>query len=257
MKTIVRNNMRRYLRLTAFAMIALLVTTINQSCTDLDEELFDSVTPENFFKSQEEFISALGAAYTQFSDYASNDPFAIDELMTDEGVYPTRGQDWDDGGVLRRAHLHSYGFEDGHFNGGWNFGFGGVNTANRLIYQFQSLVESGEVEQAAADEIADRHSGEVAGQDRGDGLGGVAEDQHQLPGPDDLVRQTGSAGQHEDRDDRRLVAPHVHSPVAEFRRTLPAGHGTSPARWYPPARVCPPQTAAATSENRTARAPSS
>lgn len=151
MKTIVRNNMRRSLRLIAVAIFALLVTTFNQSCTNLDEELFDSVTPENFFKSQEEFISALGAAYTTFADYAANDPFALDELMTDEGVYPTRGQDWDDGGTMRRAHLHSYGTEDAYINGGWNFGFGGVNTANRLIFQFQSLVESGDVEQAAAD----------------------------------------------------------------------------------------------------------
>ncbi len=115
MKTIVRNNMRRSLRLIAVAIFALLVTTFNQSCTNLDEELYDSVTPENFFKTQEEFISALGAAYTQFADYASNDPFALDELMTDEGVYPTRGQDWDDGGTLRRAHLHAYGLEDGTF----------------------------------------------------------------------------------------------------------------------------------------------
>jgi len=151
MKTIVRNNMRRSLRLITVAIIALIVTTFNQSCTNLDEELYDSVTPENFFKTQEEFISALGAAYTQFADWASNDPFNLDELMTDEGAYPTRGQDWDDGGLLRRAHLHSYNNEDGHFNGGWNFGFGGVNTANRLIFQFQSLVESGDVDQAAAD----------------------------------------------------------------------------------------------------------
>lgn len=143
--------MRRSLRLITAAIIALMVTTFNQSCTNLDEELYDSVTPENFFKTQEEFISALGAAYTQFADWASNDPFNLDELMTDEGAYPTRGQDWDDGGLLRRAHLHSYNNEDGHFNGGWNFGFGGVNTANRLIYQFQTLVQSGDVDQAAAD----------------------------------------------------------------------------------------------------------
>jgi hypothetical protein len=151
MKTIIRNNMRRSLRLITAALIALMVTTFNQSCTNLDEELYDSVTPENFFKTQEEFISALGAAYTQFSSWATEDPFNLDELMTDEGAYPTRGQDWDDGGLLRRAHLHSYNNEDGHFNGGWNFAFGGVNTANRLIYQFQTLVQSGDVDQAAAD----------------------------------------------------------------------------------------------------------
>jgi len=151
MKTIVRHNLERYLLLIRVALFALLVTTLNQSCTNLDEELFDSVTPANFFKTEEEFISALGAAYTQFADFASNDPWSLHEIMTDEIVVPTRGQDWDDGGTLRRAHLHSYNTEDGYFNGGWNFGFGGVNTANRLIYQFQSLVESGQVDQASAD----------------------------------------------------------------------------------------------------------
>jgi starch-binding outer membrane protein, SusD/RagB family len=151
MKTIVRNNMRRSLRLITVAMIALLVTTFNQSCTNLDEELYDSVTPDNFFKTQEEFISALGAAYTAFRDFGSGDIWKLHEIYTDEMVVPTRGQDWDDGGVLRRAHLHSYNQEDGFMNGGWNFGFGGVNTANRLIYQFQTLVESGQVDQAAAD----------------------------------------------------------------------------------------------------------
>jgi starch-binding outer membrane protein, SusD/RagB family len=151
MKTIVRNNMRRSLRLIAFACIAMLATTLNQSCTNLDEKLYDSVTPDNFFKTEEEFISALGAAYTRFADYASADPFYLNEIMSDEGVFPTRGQDWDDGGTLRRAHLHSYNKEEAYFNGAWNFGFGGVNTANRLIYQFQSLVESGAVDQDRAD----------------------------------------------------------------------------------------------------------
>lgn len=151
MKTKIRHNLRRCLLLIHTTLFAFLVTSLNQSCTNLDEELFDSVTPDNFFKTEEEFISALGSAYTQFADYASNDPWSLHEIMTDEIVVPTRGQDWDDGGTLRRAHLHSYNDEEGYFNGGWNFGFGGVNTANRLIYQFQTLVESGQVEQEKAD----------------------------------------------------------------------------------------------------------
>jgi len=51
----------------------------------------------------------------------------------------------------RRLHLHSWTFEDGWLNGAWDFGFGGVNTSNRLIFQFQSLVDDGQVEQATAD----------------------------------------------------------------------------------------------------------
>jgi starch-binding outer membrane protein, SusD/RagB family len=152
MKTIVRNNMRRSLRLIAFASIAMLATTLNQSCTNLDEELYDSVTPANFFKTQEEFISALGAAYTRFGDWATSDgTMALQEVTTDEMVVPTRGQDWDDGGNWRRLHLHSWTREDYQMANGWDFGFSGVNTANRLIYQFQTLVESGQVEQEAAD----------------------------------------------------------------------------------------------------------
>jgi tetratricopeptide (TPR) repeat protein len=151
MKTIVRNNIKRYGMLVKATLLTLVLSAFSQSCTNLDEELFDTVTPDNFFKTEEEIVSALGAVYTQFGDYASNDPWSLHEIMTDEGVYPTRGQDWDDGGTLRRAHLHSYNQEEAYFNGGWNFGFGGVNTANRLIFQFQSLVDGGQVEQSVAD----------------------------------------------------------------------------------------------------------
>ena len=152
MKTIIRNNMRRSLRLITVGIIALFATTFNQSCTNLDEELYDSVTPANFFTTQEEFISALGAAYTRFADWATSDgTMALQETTTDEMVVPTRGQDWDDGGNWRRLHLHSWTREDYQMANGWDFGFAGVNTANRLIYQFQTLVTSGQVSQAAAD----------------------------------------------------------------------------------------------------------
>ena len=72
-------------------------------------------------------------------------------ISSDEMVVPTRGQDWDDGGAWRRLSLHAYTREDGVMNGGWNFGFNGVNTANRLIYQFQLLVDDGAIEASVAD----------------------------------------------------------------------------------------------------------
>lgn len=144
--------MKKSLFLIRALMIALIVAAFNQGCTNLDEELFSEVTPANFFNNEEEFISALGGAYTRFGDWASSDgTLALQTVTTDEMVVPTRGQDWDDGGNWRRLHLHSWTFEDYQMNNGWDFGFNGVNTANRLIYQFQSLVEGGQVEQAAAD----------------------------------------------------------------------------------------------------------
>jgi starch-binding outer membrane protein, SusD/RagB family len=151
MKTIVRNNMKKSLLLIKVTVVALLVTALSQSCTKLDETLYSEVTPDNFFKSEKEFVSALGAAYTQFGSYASGDVYDLQEVTTDEMVVPTRGSDWDDGGNWRRLHLHSWTYEIGYVDGAWNFCYSGVNTANRLIYQFTSLVSSGQVSQEAAD----------------------------------------------------------------------------------------------------------
>lgn len=151
MKTKNLNKMKKSLLQISIVMIVLIMAGFNQSCTDLDEELYGEVTSENFFQTEEEFISALGGAYTQFTNYASGDPLSLHETTTDEMVVPTRGQDWDDGGMWRRTHLHSWTYEDGYVNGGWNFGFAGVNTANRLMAQFQTLVDNGQVEQADAD----------------------------------------------------------------------------------------------------------
>jgi hypothetical protein len=143
--------MKKSILLIKVTLAAIIVIAFSQSCTKLDETLYSEVTPANFFKSEKEFVSALGAAYTQFGGYASGDVYDLQEHTTDEMVAPTRGSDWDDGGNWRRLHLHSWTYEIGYVDGAWNFCFSGVNTANRLIYQFQSLVTSGQVEQAAAD----------------------------------------------------------------------------------------------------------
>jgi hypothetical protein len=151
MKTKETNKMKKSIFLLRIIMIVFIVTAFNQSCTNLDEELYGEVTPDNFFQTEEEFISALGGAYTQFGNFASGDPITLQCISSDEMVVPTRGQDWDDGGAWRRMHLHAWTYEDGAMGGCWNFGFSGVNTANRLINQFETLVEGGQVEQSDAD----------------------------------------------------------------------------------------------------------
>ena len=69
--------MRKSLFLVKALVVVMIMAAFNQSCTNLDEELFDSVTPDNFFNTEEEILAALGAAYTQFGNYASNDPFSL------------------------------------------------------------------------------------------------------------------------------------------------------------------------------------
>ncbi len=127
-------------------MILLGVASFSQACTNLDEELYSEVVPANFFKTDAQFVAALGAAYTQFGGYATGDINEVQEMTTDEQVVPTRGSDWDDGGTQRRLHLHAWGYDDGFMNNPWDFCYSGVSTANRLIYQFQTLADGGQVD---------------------------------------------------------------------------------------------------------------
>jgi hypothetical protein len=92
----------------------------------------------------------LGAAYTNLGGYASGDVNNLQELTSDEMVVPTRGSDWDDGGNWRRLHLHSWKFEDNAVSSAWGFCFTGVSTANRLIYQFNTLADAGKVDKTVA-----------------------------------------------------------------------------------------------------------
>ncbi len=151
MKTKERNKMKKSLYLVRVIMILLAVGAFSQSCTNLDEKLYDSVLPDNFFKSEAEFVSALGAAYTNLGGYASGDVNNLQETTTDEMVVPTRGSDWDDGGNWRRLHLHSWKFEDNAVSSAWGFCFSGVSTANRLIYQFNTLAGEGKVDKTVSD----------------------------------------------------------------------------------------------------------
>ncbi|MEJ1241759.1 RagB/SusD family nutrient uptake outer membrane protein [Chryseolinea sp. T2] len=129
-----RVNMRR----NVWVALGIMVCTF--SCTNLDEELYSDVTADNFFKTDEEFIAALGQAYSSFGGIGNHSGlWSINELASDELVVCTKGGDWYDGGVLLQLHKHEFAIDNGFFNNAWTFLYGGINTCNRLIYQFEAL----------------------------------------------------------------------------------------------------------------------
>lgn len=121
-------------------MIGLGLMFFTLSCTDLEEELYSDVTADNFFKTEDEFIAALGQAYAAFGGLGnSGNLWSINELASDEIAVSTKGGDWYDGGVLIQIHYHKFQPDNGFFNNAWTQIYGGINTCNRLIYQFESL----------------------------------------------------------------------------------------------------------------------
>jgi hypothetical protein len=144
-----RNKMKKTRYLIRIGLLLFGAAVISQSCTKLDEKLYSQVLPSNFFKTDQQFVAALGSAYSQLGGYATGDINEVQEMTTDEVVVPTRGSDWDDGGTQRRLHLHSWGFDDAFMNNPWDFCYSGVSTTNRLIYQFNTLSDAAHKDIAA------------------------------------------------------------------------------------------------------------
>src|SRR5690606_4226461 len=101
-------NMKKYI----FSKVLIAIfgaAVLTFSCTGLDEELYSDVTADNFFNTDDEFIAALGAAYSSFGGLGnSGNMWSINELVSDEMVVTTKGGDWYDGGVLIQLHQHEY-----------------------------------------------------------------------------------------------------------------------------------------------------
>lgn len=91
-----KNRFYRYM-----TMVGMSMSLVTFSCTNLDEELYSTVTADSFFKTDDEFIAALGAAYSSFGGLGNHSNlWSTNELVSDELIITTKGGDWYDGGVL-------------------------------------------------------------------------------------------------------------------------------------------------------------
>lgn len=128
-------------KVSVFMMTALL----SLSCTDLDTELYSELTPDDFFKTEDQFVAALGTAYTSLYTYAG-DPWSAQELSTETSAAPAKFGPWDDGGIWARLHRHEWEVTLFLFDVSWNMGFGGISTCNRLMEQLQTLASPEQAE---------------------------------------------------------------------------------------------------------------
>ncbi len=140
--------MKRINSIGKLILVGIFAVFFTPSCTNLDEELYDVVTPEDFLQGEEQYVAYLGQAYTKLYGYANNSYHEMSVVTTDEIVVPTRGADWDDGGTHRRRELHTWSYED---NGGaWGDSYSGISDCNRLIESYTTLIADGGIEEEVA-----------------------------------------------------------------------------------------------------------
>jgi starch-binding outer membrane protein, SusD/RagB family len=113
------------------ALSAILV--IAGACTKLD------VTPEsqyidtNFPRTAADYQALIGPIYTQLASKYAIDYFRMQELTTDEAIIPVRDGNYNDNGQYHQHHHHTYTPDHVNVIDVWTWGFGAINTCNRVI----------------------------------------------------------------------------------------------------------------------------
>ncbi len=143
--------MKNFSMMGKVALLAIALLPIN-SCTNLDETLYNQVETENFLRNEAEVKAAVGAAYTQLYGLMNHGSyFSTQEVNSNEVLIPQRGNDWFDGGQWLKTHRHTQDGGEDCYNNAWNFLYSGVNTCNRLILQVSQAVAKGNLPKATGD----------------------------------------------------------------------------------------------------------
>ena len=127
------------MKIRNYYYVLCLSTAVFVSCTDLKEEVLDGVQLEQ--AASEYAVNDLNAATLLTSAYeAMRGPYqdqarlnCLDEHSTDAMVGPTRGGDWDDAGVWRQLHAHTFGANHGFNKDTYNDMYNAVNAANLVL----------------------------------------------------------------------------------------------------------------------------
>lgn len=145
--------MKRPARSTPIGAASLCVLLLGvPACTDLGETPLSAITPENFYRTEQEVLSGLASVYSglRSSLWAY---YNLSEVSTDEIIVPTRGNDWFDGGRWLEIHRQTWaanspsGNED--INSAWNDAFTGIARANVLLEALENVVVANEAVVAA------------------------------------------------------------------------------------------------------------
>lgn len=121
---------------------ALLAFVTVSACTNLDVPIESVYTEENFPNTSEGFIAATGPVYTQLASRYAVEYWRMQEFSTDEAIIPARDGNYDDGGQYRVLHKHTWNPDHTNVKSVWEWGFGGINTSNRIMRLFEPAPDS-------------------------------------------------------------------------------------------------------------------
>ena len=118
------------------------------SCTNLDEEISDSIPDDKFPENEAQGALVTVPTYKELSDLIDDAGwwYLVQETTSDELVFPVRDTDWEDGGKWKVLHEHTWDNNTDGINSMWSHMYEGVSEANRAIDQLKSSEDDPEVQ---------------------------------------------------------------------------------------------------------------
>ncbi|MDR0995499.1 MAG: RagB/SusD family nutrient uptake outer membrane protein [Tannerella sp.] len=130
--------MNRYKFLAVPAAIGLALF-LGTACTDLDEDVYDSLPADNFGNTMVEVNALMGTTYNTLKTYWSSNFMYLSECGGSMAVTPTRqGGDWYDGGQYREFYVHSWTSQTNMIKSSWSAASTAIGTCNATIEVLQN-----------------------------------------------------------------------------------------------------------------------
>lgn len=102
-------------------LLAITISLLFFSCTDLEESILEEQTGTNLIAPVDPEPTLQGA-YANLNGMIGDQAtlYALSEVTTEASVVPTRGVDWNDNGIWRELHQHTWSIDHPFINNTWD-----------------------------------------------------------------------------------------------------------------------------------------
>ena len=135
--------MKKFNRYKLAFLAVLSLGFVSNSCTNLDETLYNQLNKNNFYNNKVEVMQAALRPFTHMQAWLAptgqNGYYYHGEMSADQLAWPQKGRHGYDGGDHFRLHYHTWTDNEGRARGAWNLIWTGVGFINSALTDLESL----------------------------------------------------------------------------------------------------------------------
>jgi hypothetical protein len=137
--------MKRYKLLLITAAFSGIIAV---SCTDLKENVLDEQLGQDLINNPSNIESLINPPYASLRRLIEwYDYWGLQQITSDETIFPTRGTDWFDNGAWQQLHLHTWNADHIRLKNVWDALSTGISRANTAIHYIGQFDQNATTEQ--------------------------------------------------------------------------------------------------------------